>query len=467
MDLEKYRPRYHFTPPRNWMNDPNGLIYNKGEYHLFYQHNPYETRWGHMSWGHAVSSDLVHWQHLSIAILEEPEQGYTIFSGSVVIDYANSSGLGQANQPPMVAIYTADFRESHIEDIHIAYSNDRGRTFTKYAGNPVIAIGERKFGDPKVFWHAESDKWMMVNICGWPEGHVVLYASSDLKAWEYLSEFHAQETAPAVWECPDLFPLMVDDDPHNVKWVLKTNFVKPGKNISGTRYFVGDFDGTNFTRIASLGGAFTSDQGTMYAEVTYNDTPDARRVLFGWLQQQPHEGRRWTGAQSLPRALSLHTWDDGFELRQTPTLELQTLRKQHSYIEHLLLAGKTHPINGLDLSGGAVEIIAEFEVKAAAVCEVTLHLADGNVAAVGYDSASNALFVDRSEQERIVAPLLPTEGKVKLHIFFDQDILEVFGGNGKAGITTWLPFGNPYQRLTCNAQDGSATLIRLDAWQLT
>jgi len=440
------RPVYHFTPPQNWMNDPNGLLYAGGVYHLYYQHNPYGAAWGHMSWGHAVSPDLLHWQHKPIAILEEPEPGYTIFSGSAVLDRANTAGFGE---DALVAIYTADYRERRLETIHSAYSLDGGDTFTKYAGNPVIDVGESKFGDPKVFWHAESGQWILVAICGEPQGHAEFYGSPDLKHWEKLGEFHAPEAAPHIWECPDLFPLAVDGDPQHLRWVLKVNCVEPAGVPYNSRYFVGDFDGTTFNRAESLGAAFTVDVGAFYAEVTYNDVPSGERVMVGWLRQLPHAERPWTGAQSLPRVLTLHGKPSGYELRQNPLPALQTLRRSSVYLDDMALSGDL-PLD-VDVSGNALEVIAEFTVGNPTECGIRLDLAAG-AARVGYaataaDATAGELFVERPGQPRIVAPLAPRDGRVRLHVFFDRDCIEVFGSDGEAGITTWLDCGVQYRGL--------------------
>ena len=242
-DRVDYRPAYHFTPPKNWMNDPNGLVYFDGEYHLFYQYNPEGIRWGHMSWGHAVSRDLVRWEHLPVALREEGN--VMIFSGSAVIDHSNTSGFGVDGRPPMVAIYTAHHTDRPLQNQHIAYSNDRGRTWTKYEGNPVLDVGMADFRDPKVFWHEPSSRWVMTVALS-TEQRVHLYSSPDLKEWEFTGEFGPAGATDGLWECPDLFPL--PDDQGGRKWVLIVN-INPGGPAggSGCQYFVGDFDGRTFT----------------------------------------------------------------------------------------------------------------------------------------------------------------------------------------------------------------------------
>lgn len=241
---EPWRPQFHFTPPDTWMNDPNGMVFHEGEYHLFYQNNPFGNRWGHMSWGHAVSRDLTHWEHLPLALAEE--NGVMIFSGSAVVDWKNTSGFGKDGRPPLVAIYTGHYTARPLQNQQIAYSNDKGRTWTKFAGNPVLDIGETDFRDPKVFWHEPSERWVMA--VSWPlKRKVRFYASPDLKSWRHLSDFGPAGSTSGIWECPDLFPLKVEGKGRQTRWVLVVN-VGSGAPAggSGTQYFVGEFDGTRF-----------------------------------------------------------------------------------------------------------------------------------------------------------------------------------------------------------------------------
>ena len=257
---EPYRPQFHFTPAQNWMNDPNGMVYYQGEYHLFYQYNPFGDTWGHMSWGHAVSKDLVHWKELPVAI---PELGDEMaFSGSAVVDYENTTGFGTKENPPMVAIYTA--AKPDDQEQALAYSTDRGRTWTRYSGNPVLDIEDREFRDPKVFWYAPEKKWVMAVVRAVAR-RVELYSSPDLKHWTFMSDFGPANAVGGVWECPDLFPLQVDGDPTKTKWVMVVN-LNPGGIQGGSagQYFVGDFDGTRFS--ADDSGAYTPPAGDVYAD---------------------------------------------------------------------------------------------------------------------------------------------------------------------------------------------------------
>ena len=204
--VEQYRPQFHFSPAVNWTNDPNGLVYFDGEYHLFYQYNPFGIRWGHMSWGHAVSPDLVHWEHLPVAIPET--DSIMAFSGSAVVDHRNTSGFGRDGEPPLVAIYTGHNTKRPHQTQYVAYSTDRGRTWTPYDGNPVIDVGMANFRDPKVFWYEPEEKWVMVAALSL-DRKVRFYASDDLKSWDLLSEFGPAGNANGIWECPDLFELPV------------------------------------------------------------------------------------------------------------------------------------------------------------------------------------------------------------------------------------------------------------------
>lgn len=241
-EKEQYRPIIHFTPEENWMNDPNGMFYYEGEYHLFYQYNPFGNTWGHMSWGHAVSKDLIHWEHLPVALPEE--DGVMIFSGSAVVDWKNTSGFGTANNPPIVAIYTGYHEMTGIQEQSIAFSLDKGRTWTKYAENPVIDLKLKNFRDPKVIWYEPENKWVMV-VAMPMDRNVQFYSSKDLKSWDLMSAFGPMGSVKGQWECPDLFPIIASDGIE--KWILEVD-VDSGAPAggSGGQYFVGSFDGTTF-----------------------------------------------------------------------------------------------------------------------------------------------------------------------------------------------------------------------------
>ncbi|GAB2688785.1 GH32 C-terminal domain-containing protein [Thalassiella azotivora] len=242
---DPYRPAYHYTPERNWVNDPNGLVFHDGEYHLFYQHNPNGTQWGDMSWGHAVSRDLVRWEELPLAIPHDQDE--YVFSGSAVVDHRNTSGFGSVEDPPMVAVYTSARRDGPGQDQALAYSLDNGRTWQKYEGNPVLDLDNEEFRDPKVTWQESTGTWLMAVALA-TEKRIAFYSSPDLKEWTHLSDFGPQGAVGGVWECPDLFRLPVDGDPDRQKWVLVVSLNPGGPHGgSGMQYFVGEWDGTTFT----------------------------------------------------------------------------------------------------------------------------------------------------------------------------------------------------------------------------
>ncbi|MEM6526168.1 MAG: glycoside hydrolase family 32 protein [Bacteroidota bacterium] len=292
---ELFRPQFHFSPDSMWMNDPNGMVYYDGEYHLFYQYYPDSTVWGPMHWGHAVSADMLHWEHLPIALYPD-SLGY-IFSGSVVVDHKNTSGFGNNGKPPLVAIFThhdIDGERAGTNDFQyqsIAYSNDKGRTWLKYKDNPVVPnLGIRDFRDPKVIWHEQTQRWVMV-LAAYDK--VQIYTSPDLKNWEYQSDFGIPGD-DRLWECPDLFPMTVSGTGQE-KWALIVSIQKKAPNGgTATSYFIGDFDGKTF--VADNKKQKWLDYGTdNYAMITWSDIPesDGRRLAIGWMSN-------WDYAQVVP-----------------------------------------------------------------------------------------------------------------------------------------------------------------------
>ena len=337
-----FRLQYHFTPPRNWTNDPNGLVFYKGEYHLFYQFNPFGTKWGHMTWGHAVSPDLVHWQDLPSALKEE--NGIMMFSGSAVVDQHNSSGLCQSasrDRSCMIAIYTGHTATRQTQNI--AYSNDRGRTWTKYRGNPVIDLGLKDFRDPKVLWYEQQKKWVMATALS-DQHKIRFFESMDLVHWKALSDFGPQGATGGVWECPDLFPLRVAES-GEIKWVLVVN-INPGGAAggSGTQYFVGSFDGTAFHNDNPPAQELWMDYGKdYYAAVSFFGHPagDSRRIMIGWFSNWQYANDTpesdWRGAMAFPREILLKKTNAGVRVAQRPVKELNELRnaaKSWAIAEH-------------------------------------------------------------------------------------------------------------------------------------
>ena len=302
---EVNRPQFHFTTKRGWINDPNGLIYHDGEYHLYYQYNPYEREWENMHWGHAVSKDLIHWEELPIALY--PDQHGTMYSGSAVIDYNNTAGYNKEDTPAMIAIYTAAAPDRQVQCI--AYSLDKGRTFTKYDKNPIIDSKEIwntvDTRDPKVFWYEPGNHWVMA--LNERDGHSI-YTSDNLKDWKYESHI------TGFWECPELFELPVDGDPNNTKWVMY--------GATGT-YMLGSFDGKTFTPEA---GKYYYTRGSIYAAQTFTNIPDSdgRRIQIGW-GRVSHPDMPFNGMMLLPTELTLHTTKEGVRMFNNPVKETEQL----------------------------------------------------------------------------------------------------------------------------------------------
>jgi fructan beta-fructosidase len=466
------RPRYHFTPPQNFMNDPNGLVFYDGEYHLFYQYNPFGDVWGHMSWGHAVSRDLVHWEHLPVALYEE--DGIMVFSGSAVVDWQNTSGFGTKEDPPFVAIYTG---HSEVEQTqNLAYSIDRGRTWTKYAGNPVIAIGAREFRDPKVFWYEPTGQWIMVTVLA--DQHKVRFdGSPDLKHWTYLSDFGPAGAVDGMWECPDLFPLSVEDQPETRKWVLKVDVLKG----TGGQYFIGDFDGTRFITDVKDDQILRVDYGQdFYAAQSWSDEPNDRRIWIGWLNNWHYANTiptlPWRGLFSIPRELRLRKYPKGFRLLQQPIAELRQLRQTLYHVIDTDIATVNTQLVELKMDI-AQEIKAEFALGTTREFGIKICTGDAEETVIGYNAQKQELFVDRrysgdnAFSDRFAGvhrASLPLEGgKIGMHIFMDSCSVEVFGNDGHTVISDLIFPHSQSTKLEFYALDGDVRLNTLDFWQLT
>jgi sucrose-6-phosphate hydrolase SacC (GH32 family) len=428
---EPLRPRLHFTPSRNFMNDPNGLVFLDGEYHLFYQHNPEGDRWGHMSWGHAVSRDLLRWEHLPLALREE--NGIMIFSGSAVVDANDTSGLcGGSPSSCIVAVYTGHGHGKQTQNL--AVSRDRGRTFRKYEGNPVIDLSRDDNRDPKVFWHAPSKRWILVSVLA-DEHKVRMFSSPDLKSWEALGDFGPAGATGGAWECPDLFPLPVDGDPGNVRWVLQVD-VNPGGRVggSGGQYFVGGFDGRHFANANPDTTTLWVDYGKdFYASQSYNGLPD-RRVWIGWMSNWLYANDEptspWRCVQSLPREVGLRSLPEGIRLVQTPVRELDALRSPEA-----------RRVSKAETLPGTAEI--QVEVAPGDWSEAGFRLANaaGEEVLVGLTASPLEVFIDRRRSrrtpfhegypERHAGPVRWKDGRIALRVIFDRTTLEVFANDGE------------------------------------
>lgn len=461
---ESHRTQFHFSPPTMWMNDPNGLVYNAGEYHLFYQYHPDSNVWGPMHWGHAVSPDMVHWEHLPIALYPD-DLGY-IFSGSAVVDHHNRSGFQTGDEPPMVAIYTyhdpvaRDAGRQDYQSQGIAYSLDRGRTWTKYADNPVIANpGLKDFRDPKVIWDDDSNQWVMVLAAG---DHAMLWGSPDLKNWSHLSDFGKEWGAhDGVWECPDLFPIQVEGTGEK-KWVLIQSLNPGGPNGgSGTQYFVGDFDGRSFRLDPAFADSVADQQAVWldygsdnYAGVTWSDVPvaDGRRLFLGWMSNWAYAQKVpttvWRSAMTVPRELTLTKVGEDYRIATRPAQELAALRGPSAAIEGTDISGFVDLTGKLPNFAGLAEITLELALPDASSGVVGIQLSNrlGETYRIGFDAAAKQFFSDRTKSgdaafsdafaENIhTAPRLSADATLRLHLFVDVASVELFADDGASVMT--------------------------------
>ncbi len=431
---EVYRPQFHFTAKKNWLNDPNGLVYYQGEYHLFFQHNPSGINWGNITWGHAVSSDMVQWKQLANAI--EPDELGMIFSGSGVVDWDNTAGFQSGKQAAMVNIYTSagkPFTQS------IAYSNDRGRTWTKYEKNPVLGhiIGGNR--DPKIIWHAPSKRWVMALYLDGND--YALFSSSNLKQWERLCDIQL----PGSSECPDIFELPVDGDKEKTKWVFW------GANGN---YIMGTFDGRIFRRESEV---LRSDWGAnFYAAQTWSAVPnsDGRRLQIAWMRDGKYPGMPFNQQMSFPCELTLQTTPERIRLYRQPIKEIENIhQKEYSWNNQILEEGENLFSH---VQGELFHIQTEIEVESAAEFGFILR---GE--SIRYTVATSKLSCLGKS-----ASLKMLQGKIKLEILLDRTSLEIFGNDGRVSMSfCFLP--NPRNRnLKIYSSGGKARIISLKVYEL-
>lgn len=482
---QQYRPQFHFTPAQNWTNDPNGLVYFNGEYHLFFQYNPFGLVWGHMSWGHAVSKDLVHWKQLPVALKEA--NGVMIFSGSAVVDRNNTSGFGKNGKTPLVAIYTGYHTKSHLQDERIAYSLDNGRTWTKYSGNPIININSDNFRDPKVFWYQPDHHWIMVLALS-AQHKVSFYSSNNLKNWTHLSDFGPKAATGGVWECPMLQPMAVDGNPHNIKWVLEVG-LNPGSIAggSGGQYFIGNFDGKKFTATQPTGAPGDTvrwvDYGKdFYAATSWSDIPksDGRTLWLGWLDNWQYGQKAptspWRGGMSVPRSVGLKTFPDGIRLVQNPVKELQKLRYDHHHLSNIAVSGMNDELSQRGIRGDVLEIDAVFTLGSASEFGFLVRKGESQQTAVGYNVDRHQMYVDRTHSGADSfskdfpgvqhGPLRPDDNTIRLHILIDRSSVEVFGNDGQTVITDKIFPNLSSNGLQLFSKGGKVHVKSLDIWKL-
>ncbi|MFC1889713.1 glycoside hydrolase family 32 protein [Thermodesulfobacteriota bacterium] len=477
---ESYRPQFHFTPAENWMNDPNGLVFHDGEYHLFYQHDPHRPFFWSIHWGHAVSRDLVHWEHLPVALCPDETLGVP-YSGSAVVDRHDTSGLCEnpatGDDLCLVAIFTHHGGADGTEKQSLAFSRDGGRTLALYGGNPVLPnSGEIDFRDPKVFRHEPTERWIMVLAV---HDRVRFYGSSDLVDWAYLSDFAPVGVPGGVWECPDLFELPVEGEPGRRAWVLQVD-INAGLSVGGGApvYFVGDFDGTGFTPDRT--GARLVDYGAdFYAAQSWSDVPDGRRIWIAWMNNWRYAlflpTSPWRGAMTVPRELSLAGAGEEVVLLQRPVPEIEALRGDRLLsLQQETIDGASDILTGV--SGSALEILVEIEVKEAARVSIGVRIGEEERTVIGYDTEAGSLFLDRTRSgrgrfnprfsARHNAPLSLAGGVLDLRVLVDWSSVEVFAGNGSAVITD-LVFPDPGSRgLEIHSEGGEAVIRSLEVYAL-
>ena len=461
-----FEPAYHFTPPKNWMNDPNGMVYYKGEFHLFYQHYPYGLNWGTMHWGHAVSKNLISWKHLPVALF--PDKHGTIFSGSAIVDMANTSGFASGDEKVLVAIFT--YFKWGLQRQGIAYSTDCGRTWTPYKSNPVIKNPFCvHFRDPKVFWHKESAAWVMVLTAG---NCIRFYTSSDLKNWKYVSSFGKKDGSHgSVWECPDLFPLAVDGNNQNIKWVLLVSVKQKAPNgASGTQYFIGSFDGTRFINDNSPGTILWLDYGKdNYAGVTWSDVPenDGRRLFIAWMSNWQYAAKtpadRFRGEMTLPRELTLSKKSGRVMLVQKIVHEIDLYLETPFYEEENISIKRSPYVVPKTFNSGAFVITVRVKNSAARFDIVCSNDRDENVR-ITCDMIHKIYSIDRTCSSSSVfsthffgvhtAPFLGEEfGTIEFELYFDRTSVECIACGGLLSITELVFPAEPFLRVELSAPD--------------
>lgn len=463
---EPYRPQIHFSPKAHWTNDPNGMVYYNGAYHLFFQYYPESSVWGPMHWGHAVSTDLIHWKELPIALYPD-SLGY-IFSGSAVVDKNNTSGFGKNGVIPLVAIFTHHSTtgekagRNDFQNQSIAYSLDNGKTWTKYAGNPVLKNpGITDFRDPKVMWYEPQQKWVMTLAT---KDHITFYSSRDFKSWTKESEFGKELGAHGgVWECPDLFSL---DDNGKKLWVLIIS-LNPGapNGGSGTQYFIGDFDGQTFTPLYK--NERWIDYGPdNYAGITWSNTGD-RKIFLGWMSNWLYANlvptEKWRNAMTMPRELKVKHDGDSLFIASEPVAELNKIALKTTSLNDL-------PINnGIDLSSdvGTIKFPCRINLDFQKITDFSLVFSNeaGEKLIIGFDKLLNQYFIDRRNSGKTdfqkdfaakhYAPRLTNTDSIHLSLIIDESSVELFADNGLSVMTEIFFPSKPYNNIYIQSSEAS------------
>lgn len=467
---EAFRPTYHFAPEYGWMNDPNGMVYKDGEYHLFYQYNPYGSMWGNMHWGHAVSKDLVSWEHLPVALA--PDGLGAIFSGSCVVDKNNTAGFGK---DAIIAFYTS---AGASQTQSMAYSLDNGRTFKKYAGNPVVTSSARDFRDPKVSWHEGTQKWIMILAVG---QEMQIYSSANLKDWTYESSFgEGQGAHGGVWECPDLFQLPVKGTDQK-KWVLVCN-LNPGGPSGGsaTQYFVGDFDGHRFVNESPSKTKWMDWGKDHYATVTWSNSPANRTIAIAWMSNWEYANTvptiQYRSANSVPRDLHLYVENGETYMASVPSEELLALREKPVKKGSFGVSKAREVKNLLKENEGAYEVELTIKNSNAKEFGFSLYNAKGEEVTFSYNMDSKQFSMDRTKSGNLSAgpsfaavtsaPIVQ-QGVYTLRLLVDKSSIEAFDGEGKFAMTNLVFPSEPYNNLKFYSKGGSFKVISVNVYKLT
>ncbi|MDE5726558.1 MAG: GH32 C-terminal domain-containing protein [Duncaniella sp.] len=472
----KWRPAYHATPLYGWMNDPNGMFYKDGRWHLYYQWNPYGSKWQNMTWGHSSSTDLIHWDHHPTAI--EPDALGSIFSGSSVVDHTGSAGFGNG---AVVALYTS---AADTQQQSLASSTDGGMTFDIFDGNPVITRSTEA-RDPNMFWHEPTGKWVLL-LAHALEHEMLVYTSTDLKNWTYESSFGKGEGAQdGVWECPDLFPLKVDGDGAE-KWMLICN-LNPGgiHGGSATQYFTGDFDGKTFTPDRDAEGKVATkwmDYGKdHYATVSWSDAPDGRRTVIGWMSNWQYATEvptmQFRSANTLPREVGIFTGPDGqLYASSAPSPELLALRGKPS-VKNASAGLSSTPRTFRLPADGLCEITLDINAQKSKQVDLVLSNTKGEKATMSYHPETQTFSLDRtlsgvtdfSENFPAVtaSPTFSDKNTVSLRIFIDRSSIEVFGDGGRFAMTNIVFPNEPYTTLSLSSKGGNARASAINVYPIS
>lgn len=471
---ECFRPVYHHTPVYGWMNDPNGMFYKDGVYHLYFQYNPYGSVWGNMHWGHSTSSDLMHWKFEGSAIV--PDAWGAIFSGSCVVDHENTAGFGKG---AIVAFYTSAKSTpwGDVQSESMAYSLDNGKTFTKYEGNPILTSSERDFRDPKVFWYAPGKHWVMMLAVG---QHMEIYSSVNLKDWKKESEFGAMQGAHGgVWECPDLVEIPVEGT-RQKKWVLICN-LNPGGPFGGSaaQYFVGSFDGKTFVNESPTLTKWMDWGKDNYATVTWNNAPDGRCVALGWMSNWQYANnvptRQYRSANTIARDLTLYRVGEELYLKSTPSPEVKKARAEKVSKPSFNVAGEYEVPSLLDDNKGAYEVELVIQNQGASKIAFCLLNEKGEKVSMYYDLARRQFVMDRSESGTVdfskdfpavtVAPA-DTDKELTLRLFVDRSSIEAFGEDGKFVMTNLVFPSLPYNKMRFTSDEKGYTVKSFKVYRL-